>query len=230
METAPDLDRLSHSVFPFSTSLLWSSKTLLDCHTGKNACWITPLAPKGVNMSPSTPDLAPPPDGDVNKGPIVLSITYSTTAIALFVVSMRMWVRIRIVKSVGWDDYTILLAAVSYTASRVSNHTDHHHPPNSGNGDSRPSLGDHVGKPRQRTTFLLPLGIRQSPSIQMEPVNRTTQPDGVHVIPSLPMPLPPPNRQPPKGIQDIFMGTHLHHVGSYRCHHHQPPHQLQTHR
>ncbi|KAM7203289.1 hypothetical protein V8F33_002280 [Rhypophila sp. PSN 637] len=58
-----------------------------------------------------TTDLVEPPDGDVNKGPIVLAITYVTTSIALLAVAMRMFVRVKVVKSVGWDDYAILLAS-----------------------------------------------------------------------------------------------------------------------
>lgn len=64
-------------------------------------------------MSNVTTDLIEPPDGDVNKGPVVLAITYVTTSIALVAVALRMFVRVKIVKSVGWDDYAILLASVS---------------------------------------------------------------------------------------------------------------------
>ncbi|KAM7212514.1 hypothetical protein V8F06_012095 [Rhypophila decipiens] len=64
-----------------------------------------------MSNSSVTTDLVEPPDGDVNKGPIVLAITYVTTSIALLAVAMRMFVRIKVVKSVGWDDYAILLAS-----------------------------------------------------------------------------------------------------------------------
>ena len=56
----------------------------------------------------------PPPDGDLNKGPIVLTVTLITAIIALILVGLRMYVRTKIIRAVGCDDWTIILAMVSY--------------------------------------------------------------------------------------------------------------------
>ena len=42
----------------------------------------------------------------------ILTILVLTTGLALGAVALRLYVRISIVKSVGWDDYTIIGAAV----------------------------------------------------------------------------------------------------------------------
>jgi hypothetical protein len=59
---------------------------------------------------------APPPDDDINKGPLVLALCTVTTSVALIAVGTRIFVRVRIVKNVGWDDYTILGAMVTFQA------------------------------------------------------------------------------------------------------------------
>ena len=56
----------------------------------------------------------PPPDGDLNKGPIFLIVTLITATIALILVGLRMYVRTKIIRAVGWDDWMIILAMVSY--------------------------------------------------------------------------------------------------------------------
>lgn len=64
--------------------------------------------------SPTAPPRpGPPPDGDVNRGHVILIVTAVTTSLALIVVGLRMFVRLTIVRGVGWDDYTILAASVS---------------------------------------------------------------------------------------------------------------------
>ena len=50
------------------------------------------------------------PDDD--KGPSILSATAAMTALATLAVCLRMYVRTRIVRSVGMDDYVMLLALV----------------------------------------------------------------------------------------------------------------------
>jgi hypothetical protein len=55
---------------------------------------------------------APPLDGDVNRGPTLLTISLVTTSIALLTTVFRIFVRHRIVRSIGWDDYTIIVAMV----------------------------------------------------------------------------------------------------------------------
>ena len=52
--------------------------------------------------------------------PLLLSVTIITTALALAVVALRMFVRITIIRTVGWDDWTIIAAAVSSTVGRGS--------------------------------------------------------------------------------------------------------------
>lgn len=56
--------------------------------------------------------IGPPPAGDVNKGPGIIGTLVATTSTCIVVVALRFWVRRRIVKIVGWDDWTILLALV----------------------------------------------------------------------------------------------------------------------
>lgn len=58
---------------------------------------------------PLVPGAALPDD---DKGPSILSTTAAMTALATFAVCLRMYVRTRIVRSVGLDDYVMLLALV----------------------------------------------------------------------------------------------------------------------
>ena len=61
--------------------------------------------------SPMDPT-GPPAEGDVNLGlGIIASVAVTTTA-CIFTVVLRFWVRGRLVKAIGWDDWTILLALV----------------------------------------------------------------------------------------------------------------------
>lgn len=59
-------------------------------------------------MSSSGP---PPHNGDENRQGGILATTFIVTIIACMAVALRMGTRMWIVRSVGWDDYTILLAA-----------------------------------------------------------------------------------------------------------------------
>jgi hypothetical protein len=54
----------------------------------------------------------PPPGGDENRQGGILAATFIVTIIASVAVSLRMATRIWIVRSVGWDDYTILFATL----------------------------------------------------------------------------------------------------------------------
>jgi len=65
------------------------------------------------SASTSGPDNTPPPDGDVDKGPMVLALVTVSTGLALLTVALRLFVRITVVKSVGWDDHAIVVSAVS---------------------------------------------------------------------------------------------------------------------
>jgi hypothetical protein len=54
-----------------------------------------------------------PPGGDINKGPLVLTLVTVTTSLALIAVGTRTFVRVTIVRNVGWDDYAIIVGVVS---------------------------------------------------------------------------------------------------------------------
>lgn len=54
----------------------------------------------------------PPPDGDVNRGPQLLAVSMVTLLAAIAVVALRLYTRLKITLSLGWDDYTIVLALV----------------------------------------------------------------------------------------------------------------------
>ncbi|OCK87421.1 uncharacterized protein K441DRAFT_742369 [Cenococcum geophilum 1.58] len=54
----------------------------------------------------------PPPGGDENRGYQVLIVLIVTFTTALISVCLRVWVRLRIAGSLGWDDYTIIGAMV----------------------------------------------------------------------------------------------------------------------
>ena len=50
--------------------------------------------------------------GDVNLGPGLIGSLVATTTTCIVSVALRFWVRGRLVKAIGWDDWTILLALV----------------------------------------------------------------------------------------------------------------------
>jgi hypothetical protein len=47
-------------------------------------------------------------------GPTIIATLWAETTLALVFVCMRLWTRIRINKTVGWDDYLISLSWVSF--------------------------------------------------------------------------------------------------------------------
>ena len=55
---------------------------------------------------------APPPGGDRSHGPLLLGTSLVTFVAVLVSVCARMFTRTFIIRQVGWDDYTIVLAAV----------------------------------------------------------------------------------------------------------------------
>ena len=55
----------------------------------------------------------PSPDGDQNKGNALLGVAVATVIVALIAVTLRIFVRARIVRSLGWDDWIIVFAIVS---------------------------------------------------------------------------------------------------------------------
>lgn len=52
-----------------------------------------------------------PPPPDVDRGPQILAICGSMTGLAVLFVLLRLFVRVRIVRSTGWDDYFMVAAA-----------------------------------------------------------------------------------------------------------------------
>lgn len=54
----------------------------------------------------------PPPMGDEDRGPGMIATTIVVSVLADIVVCTRMWIRVRMIKQVGWDDWTIVAAAV----------------------------------------------------------------------------------------------------------------------
>ena len=54
-----------------------------------------------------------PPDGDVNRGYVVLVPTGITTIIGIILTGVRIYVRSSIVKKLDWDDFWQVLGMVS---------------------------------------------------------------------------------------------------------------------
>jgi hypothetical protein len=56
----------------------------------------------------------PPPvnTNDLGHGPVIMGITWTITALAIFAVILRMYVR-KELKSIGWDDWLMCGALVS---------------------------------------------------------------------------------------------------------------------
>ena len=48
-----------------------------------------------------------------DQGPNILALSWTECSLAILVVSARMYTRSRIVRNVGWDDWTMLFAMVS---------------------------------------------------------------------------------------------------------------------
>ena len=64
----------------------------------------------------STPESLPP---DVSRGSDLLIVSWLTMSVAVLFVSLRFYIRGILRKSLGWDDYAILLAIVSYLPSGI---------------------------------------------------------------------------------------------------------------
>ena len=63
-------------------------------------------------ISFSMENLQPPKNGNENRQGQILAIAIVTAAVAAIAVALRMITRIWVVRKVGWDDYTILFAAL----------------------------------------------------------------------------------------------------------------------
>ncbi|WEW60816.1 hypothetical protein PRK78_006304 [Emydomyces testavorans] len=53
-----------------------------------------------------------PPDGDINKGPQLIVLSWVAFSLALTIVLARMWTRTRIIHAFGWDDASMVLALI----------------------------------------------------------------------------------------------------------------------
>lgn len=54
----------------------------------------------------------PPVPPDRNRGPIILALSFSTLGVAIIVVLLRFYMRLKL-RAHSWDDYTIYLALVT---------------------------------------------------------------------------------------------------------------------
>lgn len=59
-------------------------------------------------------ELSPPPDGNQNRTGVILAMVIACQTITSTVVGLRMFTRTFLAKCVGWDDWTILAALVSF--------------------------------------------------------------------------------------------------------------------
>ena len=57
--------------------------------------------------------IPPPPDGDVSRAAVVSVPTVVTAIIAVILTGLRLYVRLKILKRLDWDDFFNVLAAVS---------------------------------------------------------------------------------------------------------------------
>ena len=57
--------------------------------------------------------MVPPVGGDHNRGPELIAVTWVFTALAAFVVSLRLFTRVKILKETGLDDIFTVLSLVS---------------------------------------------------------------------------------------------------------------------
>ena len=72
------------------------------------------MPPPGVPLGPLPPNQ--------NRGPAVLGVDLTFAIVAVLLVCTRMYVRARIVKSIGLDDLFIVLATVRLVRSGMSWH------------------------------------------------------------------------------------------------------------
>ncbi|QSS58392.1 integral membrane protein [Histoplasma capsulatum] len=64
-------------------------------------------------------DPGPPPDGDVNKGPMLNAITWTECGVALALVLARIITRTRLIQRWGWDDAFMCLAMLCALVNTV---------------------------------------------------------------------------------------------------------------
>lgn len=59
------------------------------------------------------------PDADANRGWILHAVAWPLLGICIILMVLRLWVRLRILRSWGWDDATILLALVKAAINTI---------------------------------------------------------------------------------------------------------------
>lgn len=57
-------------------------------------------------------DFSPPPDGDRDQGWALLSVCWAFVTAAVITTLLRIWVRARLTRNLGWDDYHMMAALV----------------------------------------------------------------------------------------------------------------------
>ena len=54
-----------------------------------------------------------PPDGDRSQGWAILAVCWAFLTAAFATTVLRVWVRVRLTRNLGWDDYNMMIAMVS---------------------------------------------------------------------------------------------------------------------
>jgi hypothetical protein len=65
-------------------------------------------------------EFSPPPAGDQSQGWALLSVCWAFVAAAVVTTLLRVWVRVRLTRNLGWDDYTMIAAIVRISQFRTS--------------------------------------------------------------------------------------------------------------
>lgn len=65
-----------------------------------------------IKMAAPSPTPFPP---DVNHGPGILAVSWVECGLALAAVIARMYCRAKVVRNIGWDDWTMVFAMVSHS-------------------------------------------------------------------------------------------------------------------
>lgn len=53
-----------------------------------------------------------PPDGDRDQGWALLAVCWAFVTAAFLTTVLRVWVRLRLTRNIGWDDYHMIAAIV----------------------------------------------------------------------------------------------------------------------
>lgn len=59
------------------------------------------------------------PDADANRGWILHAVAWPLLGVCIIVMALRLWVRLRILRSWGWDDAFILLSLVTAATNTI---------------------------------------------------------------------------------------------------------------